>query len=360
MSPSNMILWGSIDNGATIYTDSRVKPIVSQIASKLHWAPSQIYPQPEGDAFEAPSLRIPEPDASQDIHKNPDECVEFLGPVEGRIVRGGDNRLYAVDFLHMSPVDVHWQEAHAALYPDQKRSFGLRRAIVVQWLLRKQALEEQVRLVKEAMEKKEDKKTEEIEGLDPTKIAEVEKECLSGDADSPLVAETPDTFDPNAFTRFCKPGCASEGPVRQLSVLLTESLLPKLKTSMLESLSSYTETSNLVTDLHGASINARYLGELAASCGDSEAEKELRELCEEEMVARAVKHVLRDLMNNEVLSGAAAFVTTVVLNSLLSQSRKKEILLSGKNKKSRKVPSLVAQTLIRMGLTVGSLGVVDG
>ena len=355
-----MILWGSIDNGATIYTDSRVKPIISQIASKLHWAPSQVYPQPEGDAFEAPSLRIPEPDASQDVHKNPDECVEFLGPVEGRIVRGGDNRLYAVDFLHMSPVDVHWQEAHAALYPDQKRNFELRRAIVVQWLLRKQALEEQVRLVKEAMEKKEDKKAEEIEGLDETKIAEVEKECLCGDSDSSLVAETPDAFDPNAFTRFCKPGSASEGPVRQLSVLLTESLLPKLKTSMLESLSSYAETSNLVTDLHGASINARYLGELAASCGDSEAEKELRELCEEEMIARAVKHVLRDLMSNEVLSGAAAFVTTVVLNSLLNQDRKKEILLSGKSKKSRKVPSLVAQTLIRMGLTVGSMEVVDG
>lgn len=169
------------------------------------------------------------------------------------------------------------------------------------------------------------------------------------------MAQTPSSFDPNAFTPFCKPGCATEEDVRSLSVLLTDSLLPKLKAAMLENVQSYTETSNLVTDLHGAAVNARYLGELAASCAKDEAsekEAELRELCEEEMVARSVKHVLRDLMSNEVLSGAAAFVTVVVLNSLLNQQRKKEILVGGKGKKNRKVPSLVAQNLIRLGLTV--------
>lgn len=169
------------------------------------------------------------------------------------------------------------------------------------------------------------------------------------------MAQTPSSFDPNAFTPFCKPGCATEEDVRSLSVLLTDSLLPKLKAAMLENVQSYTETSNLVTDLHGAAVNARYLGELAASCASdaaSEKEAELRELCEEEMVARSVKHVLRDLMSNEVLSGAAAFVTVVVLNSLLNQQRKKEILVGGKGKKNRKVPSLVAQNLIRLGLTV--------
>ena len=164
------------------------------------------------------------------------------------------------------------------------------------------------------------------------------------------------TFDPNAFTPFCKPGCPTEESVRLLSVLLTQSLLPKLKAAMLEDVESYAETSKLVTHLHNTAINARYLGELATSCaGDnaSEKEAELRELCEEEMVARSVKHVLRDLMSNEVLSGASAFVTVVVLNGLLNQQRKKEILVNGKGgNKDRKVPSLVAQNLIRLGLTV--------
>ena len=52
---------------------------------------------------------------------------------------------------------------------------------------------------------------------------------------------------------------------------------------------------------------------------------------------------------------APAFATTAFLNALLCKERKNEILLSGKNKKSKKVPSLIAQTLLKQGLTVSKV-----
>lgn len=354
-----MILWGSLDNGATIYADARVTPTVEKLAESLHWTHSTVTPTAKTETLETPKMVIPEADASTEVHDEKGGEFDFLGPVEGRIVRGGDNVLYAVDYLHIAPVDAHWTEAHAALFPGEKKEvFRHRQAIVVQWLVRKQALETQLAALKKAMTE-----GQTVEGVDVSRVEEVEKERRRAGAERSVVAQTPSAFDPNAFTPFCKPGGASEEDVRSLSLLLTDSLLPKLKTAMLENVQSYAETGNLVSDLHGAAVNARYLGELAASCAGekaSEQEQALRELCEEEMVARSVKHVLRDLMGNEVLSGAAAFVTVVVLNSVLNQQRKKEILVGGKDKKSRKVPSLVAQSLIRLGLTVRARGASDG
>ena len=106
-----------------------------------------------------------------------------------------------------------------------------------------------------------------------------------------------------------------------------------------------------VTNVLGAAddaTNAAIVSALLSADAGRALEEAERMLSE----GKSVGVLLRDLMSNEVLSGAAAFVTVVVLNSLLNQQRKKEILVGGKGKKNRKVPSLVAQNLIRLGLTV--------
>ena len=174
MAPTSMILWGSLDNGSTIYADARVKPTVEKLAEKLHWAHSTVTPTAKTETIETPKMVIPEADASSDVHDKQDETLDFLGPVEGRIVRGGDNLLYAVDYLHIAPVDAHWTEAHASMFPGAKKEvFRHRQAIVVQWLVRKQALEAQLAALKEAMAK-----GETVEGVEASRVEEVEKERI--------------------------------------------------------------------------------------------------------------------------------------------------------------------------------------
>lgn len=165
------------------------------------------------------------------------------------------------------------------------------------------------------------------------------------------MASTPGEFDPNVFTRFAKSGDAHEANVRLLCDMVATSLVPRVVENMKKAKDSYFDTSNIVSDMHAVSVNARYLGAVAEACE----EEELKELCEEEMIARAAKHVLRDLLSNAVLMSAPAFATTAFLNALLCKERKNEILLSGKNKKSKKVPSLIAQTLLKQGLTVSKV-----
>ena len=165
------------------------------------------------------------------------------------------------------------------------------------------------------------------------------------------MASTPSEFDPNVFTRFSKSGDAHEANVRLLCDMLTTTLIPRVVENMKKAKEYYVDTNNIVSDMHSVSVNARYLGAVAEACEEAE----LKELCEEEMIARAAKHVLRDLLSNAVLMSAPAFATTAFLNAVLCKERKNEILLSGKNKKSKKVPSLIAQTLLKQGLTVSKI-----
>ena len=65
MSALNMIMWGSVDEGATIYKDERVKKYIEKIAEEAHWSESKIRAQKPSEAVEEPQqMTIPEPPAS--------------------------------------------------------------------------------------------------------------------------------------------------------------------------------------------------------------------------------------------------------------------------------------------------------
>ena len=52
MSALNMIMWGSVDEGATIYKDERVKKYIEKIAEEAHWSESKIRAQKPSEAVE--------------------------------------------------------------------------------------------------------------------------------------------------------------------------------------------------------------------------------------------------------------------------------------------------------------------
>lgn len=105
-----MVMWGSVDEGATIYHDARVKQFLEKMAEEAHWSESKVHAVKPAEPLEQPlPMTIPEASASNECLKDGEEGT-LLGPVEGRVVRGSDNRLYAVDFLHVAPVDVAWRK----------------------------------------------------------------------------------------------------------------------------------------------------------------------------------------------------------------------------------------------------------
>ena len=136
----------------------------------------------------------------------------------------------------------------------------------------------------------------------------------------------PSSFDVNAFTRFAVEDSKAESGVRQLCSLISEVLVPRTASLLTGDDAYYADTENIAALIHSTGLNLRYLGAVASSVKD----ETVLELVEREMVARAAKHILRDLMSDDVLCSAGAFTATVFLNGILGDGRKKEILLSGK------------------------------
>ena len=88
-----MVMWGSVDEGATIYHDARVKQFLEKMAEEAHWSESKVHAVKPAEPLEQPlPMTIPEASASNECLKDGEEGT-LLGPVEGRVVRGSDNRL---------------------------------------------------------------------------------------------------------------------------------------------------------------------------------------------------------------------------------------------------------------------------
>ena len=166
-----------------------------------------------------------------------------------------------------------------------------------------------------------------------------------------VVASTPMTFDVNAFTPYAVADASAESAVRELCAMISDVLAPSVASELESEGSMSVDTENIVALLHSTGLNVRYLGAVASAVKTEQAKEEV----EREMVARAAKHVLRDVMEDEVLCGASAFTVTAFLNGLVNDGRKKEILLSGKNKKAKKVPSQVSQRILKKDLSSAHL-----
>ena len=100
-------MYGTADNGKSLYKDERVQPIVKELAEKLKWSESLI-----GVSTEKPTESqlgsIAATPASQPLDTSDGKPVTFLGPADGKILRGTDGRLYAIEYQRSQPVDSYW------------------------------------------------------------------------------------------------------------------------------------------------------------------------------------------------------------------------------------------------------------
>ena len=146
------MLSGSYDSCETLYKDERVQPQLAELATKLHWATSRLNVKPSQPrktargAFDAPA-------ASQPVEVKENEAVEFVGPADGKLLRGLDGNVYGIDFLRCQPVDAYWLQKVLKRDPNQDAQFLLRPELVQQLIEQREQSELQLQQVRELLAK---------------------------------------------------------------------------------------------------------------------------------------------------------------------------------------------------------------
>lgn len=170
-----MILSGTLDGCATLYNDPQVQPQLKALAEKLHWAPSLIHVQANEAAAEtAETAPTVAPAASKPVEVKEDEAVEFIGPVDGKLLRGVDGNVYAVDFLRSQPVDTYWIQEEVKRSSRVGMQAILRPELVEQFMARRQESEMQAKSIRDLLAAKE--KGEKIEGLTDEQVETLRKQ----------------------------------------------------------------------------------------------------------------------------------------------------------------------------------------
>lgn len=101
--------------------------------------------------------------------------VSFLGPADGKLLRGVDGNVYAVDFLRSQPVDTYWIQEEVKRGSQSSIQALLRPELVEQLLMRRTESEARAKTIREMLEKRE--KGEKIEGVTDEQCEELKKQA---------------------------------------------------------------------------------------------------------------------------------------------------------------------------------------
>lgn len=253
---------------------------------------------------------------------------EFYASAEVKGLRGTDGRRYLLDLPRLSPVDIEWLENDIEGYPH--RVVLLRPELIETfWESElKRTARELAAKAKEGKEAKDasaaaadreeskegkedgDEKEKEDDKLDEALTAELQKFDLrfNPDAfvDQPRPKGSEETgFVPSTMTDESDPSIKA---VRDASAFLRSVAIPAIALdSLTGNISGVMDGVSLTRHLHGRGINMRYLGHLATritkfSAGTDGEKTEvghltsLKRIVLQEMVFRASKHILRQLV----------------------------------------------------------------
>lgn len=360
---NHLMMYGTSDNGKTIFKDERVEPIVKELASKLKWAESSIRVSTEEVATTKMNSVAAAP-ASEPLNTKDGKPVALYGPAEGKIVHGTDNNLYAIEYQRSQPVDSYWLQQLIKKNEEYKSIYYLRPELITQMNRHYEMLKAQIEAMNEILKKAD--AGEEVEGITKDDLAKIREQL-------PLLEESykvmPTEFDVNVFTPYSSrteddddASLVKEKGAIALANFLVGQLLPTLHDELRGLSVNNQDGCKIVQLMHSSGVNIRYLGVLAQQClNKTLAETEpvdvhIIRACENEMIARCAKVMLTELLNNPVLSTASGYLVAAFLNALVKKTRDDEICLEGvrKNKKSKeptRVPAAIAAELKNAGVT---------
>uniref|UniRef100_A0A7S2D7Q1 Clu domain-containing protein n=1 Tax=Octactis speculum TaxID=3111310 RepID=A0A7S2D7Q1_9STRA len=308
------LVYGAIEHGVKYKVDPGMKNLLDEVASKLYIAPRTIaaipMPAAKDDPIQSGQLNGVD---SVDKDEEEEEVVGICNAVELKGICGSDGRKYALDILRLTPRDANWlpkasggtgvfeeededsdekqtgTETTASshtLPPIENDHVALLRPELVQhWF----AWKSQVKICVRKMQ-----------GLIETDGSRIKEEGLNPNVFMPFACSA----DPATVTR-------DEEKVREVSRWLVDRVLPTITNEVRMGNIVPCDSSVLVDVLHGFGVNMRYLGRLADMAKVEEA-RDLEENCDEthhrfplywrrlleiEMVTRAAKHVLNELLS---------------------------------------------------------------
>ncbi|XP_027340006.1 clustered mitochondria protein isoform X2 [Abrus precatorius] len=267
---SDSLLYGSVDNGKKICWNEDFHSKVSEAAKRLHLKEHLVL------------------DGSGNVFK-------LAAPVECKGIVGGDDRHYLLDLLRVTPRDANYTgpgSRFCILRPELITAFCQAQASET---LKSQetnsqgadniATGSQNAADADKQDSTQEKKTENVKEL-VSAAAEV------SDHSEDIV------FNPNVFTEFKLAGsseeiAADEDNVRKVSQYLVDVVLPKFIQDLCTLEVSPMDGQTLTEALHAHGINVRYIGKVA---GGTKHLPHLWDLCNNEIVVRSAKHIIKELL----------------------------------------------------------------
>ncbi|RDX61659.1 Clustered mitochondria protein, partial [Mucuna pruriens] len=276
---SDSLLYGSVDNGKKICWSEDFHSKVSEAAKRLHLKEHLVL------------------DGSGNVFK-------LAAPVECKGIVGGDDRHYLLDLLRVTPRDANYTgpgSRFCILRPELITAFcqfyttgSLKQAQAAETLKSKEMNSQEAdKLVNDSQNAADADKlgsTKEEKTEDFKELASVTAKASDGCEDI--------VFNPNVFTEFKLAGsaeeiAADEDNVRKVSQYLTDVVLPKFIQELCTLEVSPMDGQTLTEALHAHGINVRYIGKVA---GGTKHLPHLWDLCNNEIVVRSAKHIIKDLL----------------------------------------------------------------
>ncbi|KYR01500.1 hypothetical protein DLAC_01487 [Tieghemostelium lacteum] len=312
-STSN-VLYGSMDNGKCIKADPVFHEKLSKAAAMLHLSERPVISEPSQTEESQQESTETTKEAEQP------QIVNLCTSVDSKGIIGIDGRHYILDLVRATPRDPN--------YPDQKNQMCILRPELVAtfaeyikdtWLSKKI----QENREKRAKAKKE-KEQQQQQQSGESKEQEQQQQEEEDDEDNIVIDENDKpphiSFNPNLYGNVKLGGSEEEQQkdmesLNSVGVFLKNIIIPKLIEDLIMFSAVPIDGQNLTNIMHVRGINMRYLGYLAKNEAASKVPF-IQDICFNEMVSRAAKH----LFNEQIHAGdqsELAVVSAHFLNCLL-------------------------------------------
>lgn len=414
------LMYGALDEGMRLKCKTEALDMMHKIGEKMQLAERNILATPalhlNGDApatsnatqpdsmlnflngsdgTQSPSIKIDDDDETVPADA---KVISHMGPLEGKLLKGSDNRLYVLEVNRLTPLDANFVQKSkggsgnvtnlGSVDPEVCMTYCLRQELLQEYVntetmtLRQnelQALLAKLKVEDKADEEKEEKALEDSEKAESSEekgegseVAttekkekteeekeEEEKRVLASqipaeDIERITKLETNFLFNPNCFLGdyvLCKENAddvsvlaKDEELARDLANFLWTKSLPNLNT-MIRIGNYVTQDGKGITDLmHARGVNMRYLGQLAVLADEAEASD--RKLNDEgKIMKNPMPHYWLEMLVIEILARSMKHL----LNSYLRS-----------NKAIRASPAVAVTSLLNLLLAGSSLFVEEG
>ncbi|TMW57390.1 hypothetical protein Poli38472_003315 [Pythium oligandrum] len=327
---ASKLIYGSVDGGKTIASNEKMHKLMLEAGEKLHIAERSIQPLGK-DADEQEEEAATGGEAGTAV-------VKLCGPVEAKGILGSDGRMYVLDLVRITPKDSTFYASReqketevegtrfkrdddgyvALLRPELVRLYSMWKQNQA-----RKAKRDEKKALEEANKKDEAEKTDENAPKEETN-GEDKKEDATEEEEEPV---DPVRLNTNVFMKYKastddEEATADEAAARDAADYLQKVVIPAFVADVRRGSISPADGYALSELMHSCGINMRYLGRIASLVKKLESvggiSKYVLELLEVEMIARAVKHLVADILNkDESVRAAPGEALVQLLNSIL-------------------------------------------